>query len=137
VTAFTALCSLAAAPAQAATLIPGVTASSTFTTTFGNLNNIVDGTGLPGGIPALTGTHDAASFPNTWAGTGTAGDINFNLGSLYDLDGFSFWNFNGSNTAGINGVIILTSINGVNYTLLPGSPTQFAIGVLDAPVSPQ
>jgi hypothetical protein len=129
VSAFTAFLSLAAAPAQAL-LISGITISSTLPTFGGTPNNIVNGVGLPGNVPSLTASHNVPDGSNAWAFVGTTGNIDFNLNGLYDLDGFSFWNANNSsNTSSINGVNILTSLNGVNYTPLPGAPTQFAIGV--------
>jgi hypothetical protein len=120
------LFSLAAAPAQAI-LITGVTASSSFSTAFGSINNTLNGSGLPGDVPALTGNHSGNSSTNSWLGSGTTGNINFNLNGLYNLDGFSFWNFDNSDIAGINGVSILTSTDGVSYTVLLGAPIQFPI----------
>ena len=47
--------------AQAATLIPGVTASTTISTQSmppWNINDTVNGKGLPGNNPSLTGVHE-------------------------------------------------------------------------------
>ena len=43
--------------AQAATLIPGVTASTDNISTQWSLNDAVNGQGLPGNTPSLTGDH--------------------------------------------------------------------------------
>jgi F5/8 type C domain len=118
-------------------LITGVTASTTFGTAAGNINNTVNGSGLPANIPALTGVHANSNNLNAWVGDGSSGNINFNLNGLYNLDGFSFWNLNaGSTASGINGVSILTSTDGVSFAVLPGAPIQFAIGANNAPTPP-
>jgi hypothetical protein len=95
--------SLASIPAQAATLIPGVTASSTTFVNIGfDINNTVNGSGLPGNVPALTGVHSIIDDFNFWTGNGETGNIDFALNGIYELDGFSFWNPNVAVTSSLN-----------------------------------
>jgi F5/8 type C domain len=111
-------------------LINGVTATTDiapYDST--NINNIVNGAGLPGNTPSLTGTHARPRPSNAWIGLlGSGGNINFNLNGTYDLAGFSLWNSNGNNTIGVRTVNVLTSTDGTNFTPLTGAPTQFSIG---------
>lgn len=137
--AFTAFLSLSATSVSAINII-GVTASTDMGTSIGNLNFTVNGAGLPGNIPSLTGNHASINSTNNWAGADgtTTGNITFNLGGSYTLTGFTFWNRSGvstGNQSGINGVTILTSTDNVLYTALTGAPTNFTRGVTNA--SPQ
>ena len=129
------------APHAQAALITGVTASTDMGTLGGfvDLNATVDGSGLPGDTPALTGTHAAftSSPPNTWLGSSVTGNITFDLGGSFDLAGFSFWNYNGTNTAGIQNVTVQSSTDGVIFTDIVGAPTVFAIGNSSAPQDPE
>jgi hypothetical protein len=111
-------------------LINGVTASFTgFRDEPPSINNTVNGRGLPGNTPALTGVHNASDLQNAWFGGGRGGSINFNLNGLYDLDGFSFWNSSGTRSdSGIFLVKITTSTDGTNYTDLIGAPIFFDRG---------
>jgi hypothetical protein len=103
-----------------------------------NINNIVNGVGLPGDIPSLTATHAAGSPSNAWIGTlSTNNLITFNLNGSYSLGGFSLWNFNANPTQGVRGVNILTSIDGTNFTTVAGAPTQFADGANNSPELPE
>ncbi|MBA3320629.1 MAG: PEP-CTERM sorting domain-containing protein [Pyrinomonadaceae bacterium] len=59
------------------------------------------------------------------------GQITFNLGGLFSVDSFSFWNQNGggpgtAGSTGIQGVQVLLSTNGTDFTPLPGGPSVFA-----------
>ena len=116
-----------------AALITGVTASTdmgTFGTNLFDLDTTINGAGLPGNTPALTGIHAARdSNPiNTWAGDQFTGNITFNLNDTYNLAGFSFWNYNGGNDIGIQGVTIQSSTDGTNFTTILDAPTEFNIG---------
>jgi hypothetical protein len=103
----------------------------------GNIQNTVDGAGLSGNTPALTGLHAIANGTNSWLSASVTGNIDFNLNGLYNLNGFSFWNYNNSFiSGGIKGVSILTSTDGFAYTSLTGAPTQFFQGV-NASESPE
>jgi hypothetical protein len=103
-----------------------------------SINNIVNGAGLLGNTPSLTGTHAIGSLSNGWYGSLVAGNlITFDLNGTYRLAGFSLWNFNADRTVGVNGVNVLTSTDGTNFTSVAGAPTQFAIGSNFAPESPE
>ncbi|NCR11073.1 MAG: discoidin domain-containing protein [Microcystis aeruginosa LG13-11] len=120
--------------AQAA-LITGITASTDMGSNGTDIINTVNGQGLPGNTPSLTGTHALAAF-NAWAGSQSTGNITFNLNGSYSLTGFSFWNLNNpDNTAGIKDVTVQSSTNGTTWTTIAGAPTQFAIAA-NAPQSP-
>src|SRR5207244_1823361 len=59
------------------------------------------------------------------------GNVTFDLGGLFVVDSFSFWNQNGggpgsAGSTGIQGVQVLTSTNGVTFTPLAGGPSVFA-----------
>lgn len=133
VSAFTAFLSLSATSVSAIN-ITGVTASTTIPSSINyNIQNTVNGAGLPSDTPSLTGVHAASSGSNAWASApaGSTGNIDFNLGGSYNLSGFSYWNWDGSpnpSVFGIKDVSILTSTDGLAYTSLAGAPTQFAIG---------
>jgi hypothetical protein len=130
--------SIAHASTAEAALINGVTATTNLSVGFGNINNIVNGSGLPGNTPSLTGTHAVSTNSNAWFGSLSTGDqITFNLNGTYDLAGFSLWNYQVNNTIGINRAFILTSTDGTNFTPLAGPPASFAIGANFAPESPE
>lgn len=116
--------------AQAA-YISGVTATTTITPDeLSNISHITDGSGLSS--QSFAATHAAATPSTVWAGSGTSGSVDFNLHGTYSLGGLAVWNFNGVNTVGVKDVAIFTSLDGSNYSLLSGAPTQFAIGAYGA-----
>jgi len=126
--------------AQAA-LITGVTVSTnmgSYAIAY-NIENTVNGKGLPGDIPSLTGNHAAGEASNQWASAANTltGQITFNLNGKYNLAGFSFWNFNGASNAGIKDVTVKYSTDGTTFTTITGSPTQFAIGANGAAEPPE
>ena len=129
--AFTAFLSLSATSVSAIN-ITGVTASTDMGTDSGDINFTVNGAGLPGNTPSLTGLHALSDSSDSWLSRylngNTTGNIDFNLGASYNLSGLSFWNHNNT-LAGIKDVSILTSTDGSAYTLLTGAPTQFASGL--------
>ena len=105
-----------------------------------NISYIVDGSGLPGNTPSLTGTHDPnPNNNNSWGSSNgtTTGNITFNLNGVYSLAGFSLWNYSNFNSAGVKDVNVLTSTDGNNFTTVAGAPTQFAIGANNVPESPE
>jgi len=136
--------------AQAATLIPGVTASTTISTQWA-LNNAVNGQGLPGNTPSLTGVHGESLNGNSWRSNilsnteGTtipSGTITFNLNGSYNLSGFTFWNLGGGSEEltrqGINNVTIEYSNNGgTTWSTLSGAPSMFAQGTSGSPATSQ
>ncbi len=103
-----------------------------------DINNIVNGSGLPGNTPSLTGNHDS-NFRNSWVSSNgnTTGNITFNLNGVYSLAGFSLWNYSNANSVGVKGVNVLTSTDGTNFTVVAGAPTQFAIGANNVAAPPE
>lgn len=127
---------LAGSHGTQAALIPNVTASTNMLTGSGNITNIVNGSGLPGGIPALTGTHAFPSASNTWTSGYESGYIIFNLGDSYYVSGISIWPFNGNNGICVKDIQMLSSTNGSSYTVIPGTPTVLPQGPWASPVNP-
>ena len=139
---------------QAATLIPGVTASTTITgqsMPLWDLNDTVNGKGLPGNTPSLTGVHGESTEGNSWRSdiltntegtTIPSGTITFNLNGSYNLSGFTFWNLGGGSAEltrqGIKSVTIEYSNNGgTTWSTLSGAPSMFAQGTSGSPATSQ
>jgi len=109
-----------AASAQAAVITPvSASASSTFNNGFYNVENLIDGSGLSGGL------HDS-SFANMWMtdlGDSKA-QVTFDLGDLFTLASADIWQFNsGTNTPGtstldrgIKDFRVLVSLDGTAFT---------------------
>lgn len=120
---------LAAVFSQAsAAPILGVTASTPNGTAAGTIDNVVNGTGLIGGIQP-TSLHSQSGTNTAWlsSATGANSQLDFDLGDLYSLSGMAFWNANGSFVGrGIQTVQILSSVDGLVYSVIAGSPTAFA-----------
>ncbi|MFS0736032.1 PEPxxWA-CTERM sorting domain-containing protein [Sphingomonas sp. 1P06PA] len=111
--------------AGAATLTPvSVTATSTFNNGFYTPNNLINGSGLSGGL------HDNF-FGNMWqteqSETDKLAQITFDLGDTYQVDAANIWQFNYADGVQIPGVIstldrgvkafrLLTSLDGVTFT---------------------
>lgn len=129
------------APTAQAALISGVTASTdmgAFPSPF-NILNTVNGSGFAGNNPTLSGLHAVSSTDNAWRSSvlTPTGTITFDLGATYDVDGFSFWNFNGSfHSMGIRGVTVQSSTDGSSFSTIPGAPTEFARAI-GGPLSPE
>jgi hypothetical protein len=100
-----------------------------------NISQIVDGSGLS--AYNTSATHAAGIPTNAWTGTVATGTVTFTLGSLYSLDGMAVWNFNANNTAGVQAVTVSGSTDGVNFSVISGAPTSFAIGANFASESAQ
>lgn len=62
-------------------------------------SDAIDGTGLPGGTPALTGAHSATWKDHWWSQTLTP-QITIDLGATYSLTGVHIWNYNEANQTG-------------------------------------
>jgi hypothetical protein len=136
--------------AQAATLIPGVTASTNISTQW-SLNDAVNGQGLPGNTPSLTGDHGESLIDNSWRSgiltntqgtTIPSGTITFNLNGSYNLSGFTFWNLGGGSAEltrqGIKSVTIEYSNNGgTTWSTLSGAPMSFTQGTFGFPSTSQ
>ncbi|BCU13474.1 discoidin domain-containing protein [Microcystis aeruginosa] len=139
--------------AQAATLIPNVTASTTIpgqSSPLWDINDTVNGKGLPGNTPSLTGVHGESLSGNSWrsnvltntppGSTISSGTITFNLNGSYNLSKFTFWNLGGSSAEltrqGIKNVTIQYSNNGgTTWSTLSGAPSVFAQGTFGLPSS--
>ena len=108
--------------------ILGVTASTPNGTAAGTIANVVNGTGLIGGI-LPTSEHTQSGTNTAWLSSATAANsqLDFDLGDLYLLSGMAFWNANGSFAGrGIQTLQILSSVDGLSYSLIAGSPITFA-----------
>lgn len=119
---------LVASYMQAQDVINPVSATSTLNTEFGSsLDNAINGAGLDA-FPSLDATHAMTSPGNAYYATNDTGAIDFDLGGSYLVEGFTFWNINapGPGQAGIQGVVVSSSEDGVTYTPIAGSPTTFA-----------
>jgi hypothetical protein len=123
---------LAIAPSVLADRITTVTASTSMGAGFGtNLINTVNGVGLSS--VSLTATHAATIPSNSWVSSQgiLTGQITFNLGGVFSVNSFSFWNQNGggpglNGITGIRNVQVLFSTDGVIFTPLAGGPLTFA-----------
>lgn len=95
VAAATSLALTAASPG--ATLITGTSihASSTVGANAAmGPENAINGSGLPGGVPSLTGSHGSGSTLNWWSGwTNPAWQITVDLGGNYPLEQVHVWNY--------------------------------------------
>lgn len=131
-----AVLSVGSAHARAA-LVTGVTPSTNMLAVNGtSVVNIVNGSGLPGDVPALTGTHWYASSSNTWVSGYKAGYVIFDLGDEYYVDGMSIWPFNGNNQICVKDVQVLSSTDGSNYIPVAGAPSVFPQGPCANVVNP-
>lgn len=123
---------LAIAPSVLADRITTVTATTSMGSGFGtNIINTVNGVGLS--ALTLTATHDGTIPSNSWVSTQAVltGQITFNLGGVFSVNSFSFWNQNGggpgaAGSTGIRNVQVLYSTDGVLFTPLVGGPSTFA-----------
>ncbi len=117
-----------------ATIISGVEATSSS----GNhqagteVKNIVNGSGLSS--YSLDATHAVPSLSpgNAWTSETIESVLTFDLKGTYTLTGMSVWNFNNTNSIGINEVSISTSLDGTTFNVLGGAPTNFEKGALNA-----
>jgi len=95
-----------------AVLVSGLTIVSADEGTNDNMtsSDAIDGTGLPGGTPALTGAHSATWKDHWWSQTLTP-QITIDLGDTYSLTGVHIWNYNegGQTGRGLKDVIINVS----------------------------
>ncbi len=102
--------------AQAA-LITGVSVTTNMGTSTGNINNIVNGSGLNG-----AGIHSVSLPGNSWlsAANQTSGEIIFNLGNQYNLTEIKIWNLIGTlgRNFGVKEVSFQTAQPGAGYSPL-------------------
>jgi hypothetical protein len=109
-------------------VINPVSATSTLTPQFGStLDNAINGTGLDA-FPSLSATHEPTNPNNSFYAANAVGSIDFDLGGTFLVDGLAFWNTNapGPGGTGIKDVMISSSLDGVTYTPIAGSPTVFS-----------
>ena len=129
--AFGLLLTCAASAAASPIAIAGVTTNlgNGFST---NITHVIDGSGLSSYAPDAT--HAIAQANNSWvSANGTAGQITFDLGSVFAIDGMAVWNFNNVSTFGVNRVNVLSSLDGVTYSPIAVAPDNFGIGASSAP----
>jgi large repetitive protein len=134
--------SIAAGPAAAA-LVSAVGATTNMGSGFNtDIINTINGNGLSS--LALNATHAGSSPSNSWVSLTPAitGQVTFDLGGSFLIDGFSFWNQNGGGpgalgSTGINGVTILGSSDGVTFNPIAGAPAFFAQQPTTVAVAPQ
>ncbi len=82
-------------------VINPVSAFTTMLSDFGtSLNNTINGAGLDA-FPSLTANHIATGGTDSWVTDSSTGDIDFDLGDIHILDGFSFWNQNNGGPGGL------------------------------------
>lgn len=110
-------------------LLRPTSATTTFTGAAGTmLVNTYNGSGLTD-PSSLTTDHAATDPSNSFITSTITGSIDFDLGGTFDVTGLSFWNQNAggpSTDTGVNGVVFSSSLDGVNYTPIPGAPTTIA-----------
>jgi hypothetical protein len=110
-------------------IINPVSATTTFTPDFGTLlSTTYDGTGLLS-FPSLSANHEETIPTNSFVAVESTGTIDFDLGGTVVIEGLSFWNQNAggpSTDVGLNTVNFYASLDGSNFTLIPGAPTAFA-----------
>lgn len=115
------------AQASAAPIL-GVTASSPNGNSGGVPANVVNGSGLIGGL-LPTSQHSQSGTNNAWLSAANAANsqLDFDLGGLYSLSGMAFWNANGAFVGrGIQTLQVLASTDGLSYSVIAGSPGSFA-----------
>ena len=95
-----------------------------------NITNTLNGVGLSS-FPSLSALHQSSAPGNCFVVMGTSLSITYNLGDLFNIDGFTFWNQDGggpggSGTSGIRQVSLFYSVDNVNFFPIPGAPTEFS-----------
>ena len=109
-------------------IINPVSATTTLSAQFGSsLDNTINGAGLDD-FPSLSADHGGTNPGNAFYATNATGNLDFDLGGSYLVDGLAFWNANatGPPQTGIQDVIVYSSEDGVTYTAIPGAPSVFA-----------
>lgn len=114
--------------------ITGVTVTSNMGQCCGGaLSAILDGSGLtPNSYLGLHDTNDYTSWKSDYSLTGF---LLFDLQVTYNLQRLAIWNHGQlGGDRGVNGISIETSVDGVNFTPLPGGPDHL-IKAVTAPVT--
>ncbi len=124
-------------PVGRAALIPDVSVSSSMLAAAGTeVHNIINGSGLPGDIRALSGTHARATKDNVWASGYKYGSVIFYLPGLYRVNGMTLWPYNGYSIISARDVKWYYSTNGKDYIQIPGAPVLLPQGPAGAAVEP-
>lgn len=124
------------------TIVPvGVT--TTYTPGFGTLPEaLIDGSGLSE-FPSLDATHDDTSPGNSFVSENeVAGSFDFDLGGTFMLNGVAIWNQNNGGPGvegepGIQEITLSSSIDGVNFSVIPNGPTLVSQVLENGPVGPE
>lgn len=102
--------------------------STTFIPAFGTIVNYAyDGTGLLA-FPTLSQGHTPTIPTNSFVASGSTGSIDFFFNGTYSINGISFWNQNAggpSTDIGVDSLNFFASTDNINYTLIPGAPTNY------------
>lgn len=123
-------------------IIPRVTAKTSIVGQSGwNIENTVNGVGLPSNTPSLTANHAISGGTNSWRSASSVytGIIEFIFPRAYNLAGFVFWNLGGGTQIvlqGINRVSIEYKSDIGSWIALNGAPSSFAQGLV-ATIRPQ
>ncbi len=98
--------------------VADVTASSTFGTGIYNANNLIDGSGLSGGLHLGDAQNKWLSEERPSTVGSPAPTLIFNLGSVFDVSSSTIWNY-GDGCCGIDrsvkNLIIEASLDNINY----------------------
>jgi PEP-CTERM motif len=124
-TFFCAALLLAATLNASAVVVTGVTATADGSY-FGDINHIVDGSGLSS--YDTSAMHASGDAQNAWTSGVIQEHILFDLHGVRNLTGMAVWNFNGFSGFGVKLVSVLGSLDGIHFSPIPGAPTQFAQG---------
>lgn len=123
-------------------IIPvGVT--TTFTPGFNTVPEaLIDGSGLSE-FPSVNATHDDTSPNNSFVSENeTTGSFDFDLGGTFMLNGVAIWNQNAGGPGflgeeGINEIILSSSLDGVNFTVITNAPTTVGFVDDNGPIGPE
>lgn len=124
-------------------IIPRVTAKTSIVGQAGwNIENTVNGVGLPSNTPSLTANHAVSGIGNSWRSASSVytGIIEFIFPRAYNLAGFVFWNLGGTtqlSPQGINRVRIEYKSDIGSWIALNGATSSFAQGALSTTIRPQ
>lgn len=106
-------------PVARANVISGITVSANVGGAPGyNLNNLVNGAGLTGGMPSLDAQHAFSAQDNAWQSSPTM-HIYFNLNGEYDVTTACIWPWS-YGPASPDSIQLAYSPNGSNYYVIPG-----------------
>ncbi|MFT4663045.1 MAG: hypothetical protein ACI9AT_002131 [Ulvibacter sp.] len=115
---------------QAQDIINPVSASATAADFGTSAMDIINGEGLTS-FPSTSASHATSSVGNSLQYFNGVNVIDFDLGGTFDIEGFAYWNGTSDVTSyGVKDVNITSSLDGVNFTSIPGAPTEFAESTL-------